>query len=70
MLNDLVLEIAEAEQLILTIDGDGSHPVNDRSHRHHQAAKRAFIELNGKLIAARAQLEMENLFKPEVDYGD
>jgi hypothetical protein len=62
MLNDLVLEIAQAEQLIHDIDQDRSHPVNDRAHRRHRAAKKAFAELNHKLIAARAQLEIRRLF--------
>jgi hypothetical protein len=62
VLNDLVLEIAQAEQLILAIDQDRNHPVNDRAHRHHMAAKKAFAELNQKLIVARAQLEIRRLF--------
>jgi hypothetical protein len=67
MLNETILQIAEAEALIWEIDQDRSHPVNDRAHRHHMAAKKAFVELNQKLIAARAQLEMEKLFS-EVNY--
>jgi hypothetical protein len=62
VLNELILEIAEAEALIWEIDQDRSHPVNDRTHRHHRAAKKAFVELNQKLIAARAQLEIRRLF--------
>lgn len=58
-----VFEVMEAEQLLSDIESNSRHPVNDKTHPSHRASRKAFLELEGKVIAARAMLEIEELFK-------